>query len=117
MKKKSISFKDLTKRELECIKDLYVQEKVGSMSNEELKEFAKDNINHQITQTIGDEEEKEAWREITNFFGDSIDELVKKIKKKYESYPESIALEQNDYEKRLELLKNNQIEDEKTDMW
>lgn len=117
MKKKSISYKDLTKRELECMKELYVQEKVGSMSNEELKEFAKDNINHQITQTIGDEEEKEAWREITNFFGDSMDELVKKIKKKYELYPESIALEQNDYEKRLELLENNQIEDKKTDMW
>ena len=39
MKKKSITFADLTKKQLQNLKEQYVQKKVQSMSNKELKEF------------------------------------------------------------------------------
>ena len=116
MKKKSISYSNLTKRELEYLKELYVQEKVNSMNLEELKKFVKENINHQITETIGDEEEKEAWKEIEIFFCDSLETIVTKVKKKFEAYPESMQIEENEHEQRLELLKKNKLDD-KADMW
>ena len=117
MKKKSINYSNLTKRELEYLKELYVQEKVNSMNLEELKKFVKENINHHITETIGDEEEKEAWKEIEIFFGDSLETIVNKVKKKFEAYPESMQIEESEYEKRLELLKNNKLDNDKADMW
>ena len=37
MKKKSFIFSDLTKKQLQVLKELYVQKKLDSMSNDELK--------------------------------------------------------------------------------
>ena len=39
MKKKSIIFSDLTKKQLENLKELYIQKKVESMSHKELKQY------------------------------------------------------------------------------
>ena len=39
MKKKSITFNNLSKRQLQHLKELYVQQKVECMSHKELKEF------------------------------------------------------------------------------
>ena len=39
MKKKPISYSDLSKKQLENIKEFYIQKKVESMSHQELKEY------------------------------------------------------------------------------
>ena len=42
---------------------------------------------------------------------------MNKVKKKFEAYPESMQIEESEYEKRLELLKNNKLDNDKADMW
>ena len=39
MKKKPIIYSDLSKKQLETLKELYIQKKVESMSHQELKEY------------------------------------------------------------------------------
>ena len=39
MKKKPIVYSDLSKKQLENLKELYIQKKVESMSHEELKKY------------------------------------------------------------------------------
>ena len=39
MKKNSIIYSDLSKKQLETIKELYIQKKVESMSHKELKQW------------------------------------------------------------------------------
>ena len=57
MKKKSIIYSDLSKKQLETLKELYIQKKVESMSHQELKQYVLEIISHQINDTIGKEEE------------------------------------------------------------
>jgi len=75
MKKKSILYSDLSKKELENLKELYIQKKVESMSHQELKKYVLEIISHQINDTIGKEEEMEAWREISDFFGEQFEKI------------------------------------------
>ena len=55
MKKKTINYADLTKKQLQHLKELYIQKKVESMGHNELKEFVLEIISHQINDTIGTE--------------------------------------------------------------
>ncbi len=55
MKKKSITYTDLSKKQLQHLKELYIQKKVECMSHKELKEFVLEIISHQINETIGKE--------------------------------------------------------------
>ena len=73
MKKKSFIYSDLSKKQLENLKEFYIQKKVESMSHKELKEYVKEIISHQINDTIDKEEEMEAWREMSKFFGDQFE--------------------------------------------
>ena len=68
MKKKSFIYSDLSKKQLENLKDLYIHKKVESMSHQELKQYVLEIISHQVNDTIDKEEEMEAWREISDFF-------------------------------------------------
>ena len=68
MKKKSIVYSDLSKKQLETLKELYIQKKVESMSNQELKQYVLEIISHQINRKIGKEEKREAWKEMSDFF-------------------------------------------------
>ena len=79
MKKKSITYSDLTKKQLEHLKEIYIQKKVECMSQKELKEFVLEIISHQINDTIGKEEEMEAWREISSFYGDQFENIILEI--------------------------------------
>ena len=45
MKKKSISYADLSKKQLQHLKELYIQKKVECMSHKELKEFVLEHSN------------------------------------------------------------------------
>ena len=67
MKKKSFIYSDLSKKQLENLKEFYIQKKIESMSHQELKQYVQEIISHQINDTIDKEEEMEAWREMSDF--------------------------------------------------
>ena len=74
---------DLSKKQLETLKELYIQKKVESMSHQELKQYVLEIISHQINDTIGKEEEMEAWREMSDFFGEQFEIIILEIQTKY----------------------------------
>ena len=117
MKKKSITYTDLSKKQLQHLKELYIQKKVECMSNKELKEFVLEIVSHQINDTIGKEEEIEAWREMSSFYGDEFEVIILEIKQKYASVESLHNYEEDSQEHRLELLEKNNIEKSKKDMW
>ena len=117
MKKKSITYTDLSKKQLQHLKELYIQKKVASMNHEELKEFVLEIISHQIKDTIGKEEEIEAWMEISKFYGDQFENIILEIQQKFANNENLQNFEEDSKEHRLELLEKNYIEQSKQDMW
>ena len=114
MAKKKINYSDLSPKELELLKDIYIDTKVKSMNNNDLKNFAIENISLQIKNTIGNEEELEAWHEMEQFFKDdfenTIQDIQSKIKLKYGENPKL-----NSEEIKAEF--KEEAENEKVDMW
>ena len=117
MKKKSIIYSDLSKKQLETLKELYIQKKVESMSHQELKQYVLEIISHQINDTIGKEEEMEAWREMSDFFGEQFEMITLEIKTKYSDDKNVLDTEIDLQKQRLELLEKNNLNKEKEDMW
>ena len=117
MKKKSIIYSDLTKKQLETLKELYIQKKVESMSHQELKQYVLEIISHQINDTIGKEEEMEAWREMSDFFGEQFEINILEIQTKYIDDKNVIETEIDSQKQRIELLERNSLDQEKKDMW
>ena len=117
MKKKSIIYSDLSKKQLENLKELYIQKKVESMSHQELKQYVLEIISHQIKDTIGKEEEMEAWREMSDFFGEQFEINILEIQTKYIDDKNVIETEIDSQKQRIELLERNNLDQEKKDMW
>ena len=117
MKKKSIIYSDLSKKQLEALKELYIQKKVESMSHQELKQYVLEIISHQINDTIGKEEEMEAWREMSDFFGEQFEINILEIQTKYIDDKNVIETEIDSQKQRIELLERNNLDQEKKDMW
>ena len=117
MQKKPIIYSDLSKKQLENLKEIYIQKKVGSMSHQELKEYVKEIISHQINDTIGKEEEMEAWKEMSDFFGEELEIIILEIQTKYIDDKNAIETEIDSQKQRIELLERNNLEQEKKDMW
>ena len=117
MKKKSIIYSDLTKKQLENLKELYIQKKVESMSHQELKQYVLEIISHQINDTIGKEEEMEAWREMSDFFGEQFEINILEIQTKYVDDKNVMETEIDSQKQRIELLERNNLDQEKMDMW
>ena len=117
MKKKSTPYTNLSKQQLLHLKELYIQKKVESMSQVELKAFVSEMISHQINDTIGKEEEMEAWNEMSSFFGDEFEIIIQGIKQKYEDNEQNQIYEEDNQKHILKLLENNKIEESKKDMW
>ena len=117
MKKKSIIYSDLSRKQLEILKELYIQKKVESMSNQELKQYVLEIISHQINDTIGKEEEMEAWREMSDFFGEQFEINILEIQTKYIDDKNVIETEIDSQKQRIELLERNNLDQEKKDMW
>ena len=117
MKKKSFIYSDLSKTQLENLKELYIQKKVESMSNIELKQYVLENISQQIKDTIDREEEMEAWGEMSDFFGEQFEILILEIQKKYNEEKNNLDKEKDPQKLRLELLEMNNNDQEKKDMW
>tara|TARA_Y100001978_G_C23431891_1_gene308757 strand:- start:166 stop:519 length:354 start_codon:yes stop_codon:yes gene_type:complete len=115
MKKKSLNYSNLSKKELEFLKDQYVVAKLNSMNIRELKDFVHDNISHQIKDTIGHEEEMEAWIEMENFFNDDFELLIQNIQNQFSKNIESeIDSNKNLKEK---IFFETTHDTEKIDMW
>ena len=117
MKKKPIIYSDLSKKQLENLKELYIQKKVESMSHQELKQYVLEIISHQINDTIGKEEEMEAWREMSDFFGEKFETIILEIQAKYIEDKNAIETEIDAQKRRIELLEKNNLDQEKKDMW
>ena len=117
MKKKSIVYSDLSKKKLQTLKDLYIQKKVESMSHKELKQYVFEIISHQINDTIGKEEEMEAWREMSDFFGEQFEIITSEIQTKYIDDKNEIETEIDSQKQRIKLLERNNFDQEKKDMW
>ena len=117
MKKKSIIFSDLSKKQLENLKELYIQKKIESMSYQELKQYVLEIISHQINDTIGKEEEMEAWKEMSDFFGEQFEINILEIQTKYIDDKNVIETEIDSQKQRIELLERNNLDQEKKDMW
>ncbi len=117
MKKKSIIYSDLSKKQLETLKEIYIKKKVESMSHQELKQYVIEIISHQINNTIGKEEEMEAWQEMSDFFGEQFEMIILEIQTKYSDDKNYIDEEKDPQKQRLELLAKNNLDQEKKDMW
>ena len=117
MKKKSFIYSDLSKKQLENLKEFFIQKKVDSMSPKELKQYVLEIISHQINDTIDKEEEMEAWREISDFFGDQFEIIILEIQRKYIDDKNVLKTESDSQKQRIELLERNNLDQEKKDMW
>ena len=117
MKKKPIIYSDLSKKQLGNLKELYIQKKVESMSHQELKQYVLEIISHQINDTIGKEEEMEAWREMSDFFGEQFEILILEVQTKYSDHKNSIENEIDPHKQRQKLLERNEDDRKKKDMW
>ena len=117
MKKKSIIYSDLSKKQLENIKELYVQKKVESMSHQELKQYVLEIISHQINDTIDKEEEMEAWKEMSKFFGEQFEIIILEIQTKFIDDKNVIETEIDSQKERIKLLEKINFDQEKKDMW
>jgi len=117
MKKKSTIYSDLSKKQLERLKELYIQKKVESMSHKELKQYVQEIISHQINDTIGKEEEMEAWREMSDFFGEQFEIIISEIQTKFIDEKNVIEVKIDSQAERIELLERNNLDQEKKDMW
>ena len=117
MKKKSFIYSDLSKKQLENLKEFYIQKKVESMSNQELKQYVLEIISHQIKDTIGKDEEMEAWREMSDFFGEEFEIVILEIQSKFINNKNVLETEIDHQKQRFELLERNNLDQEKKDMW
>ena len=117
MKKKSFNYSDLSKKQLEKTKELYIQKKVESMSHQELKQYVREIISHQINDTIGKEEEMEAWEEMSDFFGEQFEIIIQEIQTKYNDDKNILETEIDSQKQRIELLERNNSDQKKQDMW
>ncbi len=117
MKKKPIIYSDLSKKQLENLKELYIQKKVESMSHQELKQYVLEIISQQINDTVGKEEEMEAWREMSDFFGEQFEIIILEMQTKYIDDQNVLETEIDSQKQRIELLERNNLDQEKKDMW
>ena len=117
MKKNSLIYSDLSKKQLANLKEFYIQKKVESMSHQEIKQYVLEIISHQINDTIGKEEEMEAWKEMSDFFGEQFETIILEIQTKYSDEQNCFNNEIDPQKQRIELLDRNNSDQDKTDMW
>ena len=114
MAKKKINYSDLSKKELELLKDIYLDQKVKSMNINELKDFVFENISLQIKNTIGNDEELEVWQEMEDFFNDEFLNTIQNIQIKMKSKNDELTnLKIEEKRPAIEVTG----EDKKLDMW
>ena len=116
MKKNKFNYSDFSKKEIEDLKEYYVTEKVKSMNESELKRYVYDSVSHQVKNTIGEEEEQEAWDEIQSFFSDNFDMILEEIKKKFEAVNQDSYIESKK-STNIQSKETEEFKNERKDMW
>ena len=111
------NFTDLSPLELDKLKDLYVESRLSSMTEDEFKKFVKVSIEDQIKGTVGKEEEKEAWLEMKEYFQDDFPDKIIEVRKG--KLGNKLTPEEEELEKRKILLEKRKKEQESNleDMW
>ena len=114
-----LNYKDLTEKELDALKDIYISSRISSMSEFDLRKFVKEIIVDQIKGTVGNAEEKEAWDEIKDHFSEKLPIKIQEVKEKFSNnnQAELKSPEEIEFDKRLSLLKQQQEEKSSKDMW
>ncbi len=118
MSNEKINFSDLSRDELDKLKDVYVSSRLKCMSENDLILFVKSVIEDQIKGTVGNEEEREAWKEMKEHFQDEFEEKIFEVRKKNKGNLETSA-EQKELERRMKFLEERKKENEENnkDMW
>ena len=114
-----LNYKDLSATELDTLKDMYITSRVETMTESDLRKFVREIIIDQIKGTVGNAEEKEAWEEIKEHFSE---DLTKKILDAKEKCNKNHKVDQRspeeiEFNRRLDLLKQQQDEKSSNDMW
>ncbi len=120
MKIEEISYKDLSNKQLENLKEIYIESRLNTMTNEELKSFVKTIIADQIQGTVGNQEEREAWKEMKDHFKEEFEDKIKfVITAKAGNAVEEISPEEKELTKRIDLIEKRKKEKahENEDMW
>ena len=113
MTKKQINYSDLSSNELEILKDKYIDQRVKSMNIKDLKDFAIEHISLQIKNTIGNDEELEAWQEMEEFFKDDFDKTIQDVQIKMRSKKGEPSVFIQEEKQSAE----DNLSDKKLDMW
>ena len=119
VKEKEISFNDLTKTQLDALKGLYIDSRLESMSDIELRKFVREVLDLQVRGTVGNEEEREVWKEIKEYFYETFEQKIKEIIKAKGSQELSSPPEEEELQRRLDVLEQRKKEESpiKEDMW
>ena len=114
-----LTYKDLSNKELDVLKDMYISSRVNSMTETDLRKFVKEIIIDQIKGTVGNAEEKEAWEEIKDHFSEDLSTKILEVKEKCNKNPkvEQKSQEEIEFDRRLGLLKQQQEDESSKDMW
>ena len=116
---KEINYKDLSEKELDMLKDMYISSRVNAMTESDLRNFVKEIIIDQIKGTVGNAEEKEAWEEIKEHFSEDLSKKILEVKSKCtkNNKVEKRSPEEIEFDRRLGLLKKQQEDKSSNDMW
>ena len=119
IKMDELTYKDLSQTELNALKDMYISSRVETMTESDLRKFVKEIIIDQIKGTVGNAEEKEAWEEIKDHFSEDLSNKIQEVKEKYnKNYKADLkSPEEIEFNRRLDLLKQQQEEKASKDMW
>ena len=117
MSKEEINFKDLNDLELYKLKDIYVESRLAIMSEDDLRNFVSISFDDQIKGTVGNQEEKEAWLEMKEYFKDDFEDKILIVRKGNQI--EQLTPEEEELEKRKDLLekRRNEKDSKAEDMW
>ncbi len=117
MSNEEINFKDLNDLELDKLKDIYVESRSKNMSEDDLRNFFRISIEDQIKGTVGNQEEKEAWLEMKEYFKDDFQDKILIVRKG--NQVDLLTPEEEELEKRKNLLekRRNEKDSMSEDMW
>ena len=114
-----LTYKDLSDKELDTLKDMYISSRVNTMTESDLRNFVTEIFPDQVKGTVGNAEEKEAWQEIKDHFSEDLSQKIREVKEKCNKNPkvEQKSQEEIEFDRRLGLLKQQQEEQSSKDMW
>ena len=120
MSKEEISYKDLANSQLDKLKEIYIDSRMKQMTDDDVRLFVRTVISDQIKSTVGNDEEREAWKEMKDHFDIQFEDKIKEvIRDKISDEKSLLTPEQIELEKRLKYLeeRNKEKDEKSSDMW